>query len=672
MSELPTADPGSPWMQHLERAHAFTHAAAWVLADQRDPSAHLDPAARRIERGLEALYDAFDGRSDRATSIALARVRLWDAAVLVARGGLPTALAALRGACSEIVAAEKRLPRTPLAGRVTRSLRATEGSPSLHVIERASLTPTLRAPPLSALEPERALSASETPATTFDELEAIAAAARKAADARIRAHAEPRLSRATKTTTPPESPPPGFAEAPPPPVSKDDFTRRWAREQIDDIGMLGLQRAPQRGDDWRSCGGLERRLIVTIDALAAFGEVAVRFIEPYVMGAPAPDPSKMFAITMLGGCLEGRDILAGAERVLHHFGPRDPAIAAAFASALSLAQNPFASGVARALAASEDASCRAIGVEVLARRGWLTPEELARLAIDEDPRVVALALPALATARDPHFEAALLRAAAHDDPSVQEAALDAMTLAAHPRAALAAREAACGALGDRALARLAIVADEGDAKWLLGRLEAAPSSAAIEAVGWAGSIAAVPALLRVLETTGDDEAKLAAGAALDRLLGAGLVDEIEIMPEALIEPTVIDRDPDARPLEAAESDRDDRAEEGSPDTLEVPSVDPERWRSVWLTRRSSLDPALRFRRGQPYSPAVSLDELDRLALSADERWLLHRELAARTGKLVCFHPDDFVVEQERALAAWGEVLRKRQYEPGSWRRANAR
>lgn len=674
MSELPALDPASPWILHLERAHAFAHAAARLLGEEREPSPHLEPAARRIERGLEAMYDAFDARSDRASAIALARVRLWDAAVLVARGGLKGALTALRGACNEIVAAEKRFPRTPIEGRVARALRATDGSPPLHVIERASLTPVLRAPPRSTPQPEPLLAATEAVAVSFEELEAIADLAMKAAEERIRTHAEPRPSRASRAPAPPEQPPPGFAVPPPPPMSRGAFIERWAREQIDDIGMLGLQRTPQKGDDWRACAALEKRLFVSIDALAAFGEGAVRFIEPYVLSAPAPDPARLFAITALAGCLEGRDVLAGAERVLHRFGPRDPAIAASFASALKLAQNPFALNVAQALATSDDAVCRAIGVEVLAHRGWLTAADLARLADDEDPRVFALVLPALAIARHPRLEAALARAANHDDLGVHEAALDAMALAAHPRAAPAAREAACGALGDRALAHLAIVADEGDAKWLCARMQAAPTAAAIEAVGWAGSIAAVPLLLRVLEAGDDEGAKLAAGAALDRLLGAGLIDTIEIAPEALIEPAVIDRDPDGprASLEAEVSDRDDRAEAGSPDTLEVPAIDAERWRSAWLAHRPALDPALRTRRGQPWSPAVSLHEMDRLALTAEERLLLHREIAARAGKQVRFHPHDLVLEQEKVLVALGEMLRSSVVEPGSWRRANVR
>ena len=117
-----------------------------------------------------------------------------------------------------------------------------------------------------------------------------------------------------------------------------------------------------------------------------------------------------------------------------------------------------------------------------------------------------------------------------------------MALAAHPDAASAARGAATGALGDLALVRLAIVADQDDARWLLDRMKATPTPAAVEAVGWAGLVDAVPALIGLL-TSEEEGVPLAAGAALDRLLGANLMQKIEIMPEALEDVPVVDPGP---------------------------------------------------------------------------------------------------------------------------------
>src|SRR5262249_27578600 len=123
-SELPGVDPAAPWVGHLERAHALAHEAARAIHEEGEPTPHPAPAARSLEEGLVCVYDAFDGRSDRPTAIAVARVHLFDAAILVARGGLSRALTALREACAELVSAEERFPRVPLASRSPVPLRA--------------------------------------------------------------------------------------------------------------------------------------------------------------------------------------------------------------------------------------------------------------------------------------------------------------------------------------------------------------------------------------------------------------------------------------------------------------------------------------------------------------------------------------------------------------------
>jgi hypothetical protein len=660
-------------MRHLERAHGLAHEAARAIGEESDPSLHLAPAARCLERGVTAMYDAFDGRADRPTALGLAGGRLWDAAVLVARAGLPRAVATLREACRELVRAEERFPRMPLAGRVAAELTASADVPPLHAIERASLTPSFRAPPVPEPEEEAPVPALPEP-TTFEELAVVAALARDRARAQLAAMTAPEAPAEAAPAAPRVEPPPGFAEVPPPPLDDEAFIRRWARECFDDVGMLGVQRAPLAGDAWRTSLPLERRMVHAVDAVAALGPAAVAYLEPLALDAPVANPMSVFAMAMLGGCLEGRDALGAAERVLHHFGPNDPIVAEPFAAAMKLAPNPFVPSALRSLYASPGLGCRALAVEVLAHRGWLTAEELAALADEEDPRVLALALPALATARHPDLGRALARALGHVDLRVQAAALDAMALAAHPQAASAARAAAAGALGDGALVRLALVASEEDARWLLERAKAAPTRAAIEALGWAGLVDAVPVLIGLLED-GEEESQLAAGAALERLLGANLIETIEIQPEALDEVEVVDPDPDpdppARPsLATLVSNPRDLPPAGSPETLEVPSKDPAKWRAYWAEHGGRHEARARLRRGHPYSPSVSLYELDQLALGMEDRRRLHRELAARTGKLARFDPQDFVLVQEQGLAAWGALVKASVETPGSWGRAS--
>ena len=618
------------------------------------------------------MYDAFDGRADRPTAINVAHGRLWDAAILIAQAGLPGALSTLREACAELIGAEERFPQVPLAAPALAPLRAAADLPPLHAIARTSLTPSFRAPPLAKLEEEVPMVMLPEP-TTFAELAVAAEAARRVAMEQVQVR-QPRTAdpEVNAQVIEPDPPPPGFAFAPPKALGEDAFIHRWARECFEEIGMLGVQRAPLPGDEWRMSLPIERRMVAAIDAIAALGPTAIAYLEPLAMDVPVANPMSVFAMAMLGGCLDGRDALAGAERVLHHFGPNDPIVAEPFVAAMKLAPNPFVPSAMRSLALATELGCRAVAVEVLAYRGWLTQEELTELADEEDPRVLALALPALAVARHRDLERALSRALAHDDLRVRAAALDAMALAAHPQAAAAARAATAGALGDDALVRLALVASEDDARWLLQRMKASATPAAIEAVGWAGLVDAVPMLIRLLESE-EADVQLAAGAALERLLGAKMIESIEIQPEALDDTEMADPDPEARGPRrtVAELVSDPRflPPAGSTETLEVASTDPSRWQAYWVEHGRRYDPVLRLRRGQAYSPYVSLHELDQLTLSPDDRCRLHHELAARTGKITPFHPHDFVAMQEQSLRAWNAIVRATRMTPGVWGRA---
>ncbi|MDC3956958.1 hypothetical protein KEG38_24065 [Polyangium jinanense] len=657
--ELAVLDVQAPWVQHLERAHSLLHVVARFIEEESEPSAHLAPAARKLESGLSAMYDAFDGRADRVTAIGVAHGRIWEAAIFLARAGLSREVTSLRDACVELVAAEERFPRVPLAGPRVAPLCAGTDRPPLHALERASLAPSFRAPEVPAAESEEPALALPEP-RTFEELRATAEAMRRLAKEKVKTRvAPPKRAARQEAVATDEGAPPGFAFAPEGAISEETFVHRWARTCFEEIGMLGVQRAPLRGDDWRACQSLELRMIAGIDAVAALGPKAIAYLEPWAMDAPAADPMRIFAAAMVGGCLEGRDALACAERVLHRFGPGDPAVAEAFASAMKLAPNPFVPNVLRALYRSHERGCRAIAVEVLGHRGWLTATEMEELCAEEDARVFALALPAIAASKHPGLERALGRALVHEDPDVQAAALDAMAIAAHPRAAAAARAAAEGALWERALVRLAIVAKEGDASWLLERMRRSPTPSAIEAVGWAGLVEAVPALIEQL-TDDDEGVRFAAAEALDRMLGANLVEEIELEPEALEEAGVVDPNPEpARgrvALSELVSDPRDRLPAGSKDTVEAPSTDPERWQAYWAEHGARFDRKGRYRRGQTYSPSVSLYELDRLALSAEDRRRLSRELAVRTGRWVHFDPHDFVADQVRSLQGWEKVV----------------
>jgi hypothetical protein len=63
---------------------------------------------------------------------------------------------------------------------------------------------------------------------------------------------------------------------------------------------------------------------------------------------------------------------------------------------------------------------------------------------------------------------------------------------------------------------------------------------------------------------------------------------------------------------------------------------------------------------------VVLHELDRLPVGMDDRRVLQRELAFRTGRWVRLDPHDLVAAQEKSLAAWADVLAAVESTPGAW------
>ena len=239
----PAADPASPWMKHLEQAHRLAHAAARAVGDEAEPSPHLGPAARHLERGLAAVYDAFDGRADWLTAINVDS-RFWDAAILVARAGLPRPLAALQGACGELVGAEEPFPLVPLAPPSAPPLRAGTDLPPLHAVERPSLTPSFARPRFPS--PKRRCpspSCRSPPPSPRNSPAAAAVAPPGGPTSRSRraraARPCPRRPGRSPPSPPPEPPPESFVSLPPPPLRPGPaFVRRWARECFEEVGMI--------------------------------------------------------------------------------------------------------------------------------------------------------------------------------------------------------------------------------------------------------------------------------------------------------------------------------------------------------------------------------------------------------------------------------------------------
>jgi hypothetical protein len=189
---------------------------------------------------------------------------------------------------------------------------------------------------------------------------------------------------------------------------------------------------------------------------------------------------------------------------------------------------------------------------------------------------------------------------------------------------------------------------------LIAHVARAPSLAGAEALGYCGTPEAGMALVSLLMR--DDEAlRLVAARALERITAAGLIDQVDIAPEQTIprelpEPRLEGMDlPTNTPL-----DGDPRfaPSEGSPDRIEHPSVDPERWRAWWREHGGKLAAKQRYRHGVEHDKRAVLAELDGAFATPAERYLLQLELASLTQTWVPLDVDDWVAIQERAMQAW--------------------
>jgi hypothetical protein len=298
-----------------------------------------------------------------------------------------------------------------------------------------------------------------------------------------------------------------------------------------------------------------------------------------------------------------------------------------------------------------------------------TPAELVQAARDEPP-VAAAALPWLAlidpvTTRDIADDAI-----GRGDPALTEAAWLAMAYAGHAHVASIVARELDGDLRDAAAVMLALAGDGKDAQRILEAATRAPTPWTVQAVGWAGAAASIPGLMGFLE--GDDERiKLAAAYALERITGAGLWEDTEIEPEEILAPEVPEPDvgePKAPPLAKMISDPRDLPGAPAPESVMQPTTRIERWKHFWQEKGDRFDAKGRYRRGQPYTPMVSLQDLDVGYCTPGERVLLQKELVIRTGSHARLDPHDFVKVQEDSLVDWRPIAHRASSMPGTWAR----
>jgi hypothetical protein len=642
------------------------HVAA--LLERLEPEIDLVQVARSVERCLGALYDAADGRRDPQAAIteALSEAVAAAAGVEARRGSLATLGESLERARKLLADAAEALAREPEQPVLAHAeLKASLGLPRLHSVARVALVPKLR---VAAPAP-----AAEAPAyeplpspKTYEELETFGARAK----AHVAAHLARVLGKgeARSLRAPLEKP-----------TGERRFVARWARECFEEIAMLGSQRRPLLGDDWRLSSVLEQRMLWALDAFAALGAPALCEIEALVLDAPAVDPPRTFAAGLLLGSVDGRDTLGMAERIARA-ASGDPDTLRCFGDALLLAPHPTLDGMLRSWLGDADPAYREVAARVLSRsqpggeqpRAAATPKDLHAM-LDDRPEIARHAMLPLALARDPVVEGRLRDALDSPHAPLRHAAWRALAVRSRRDAVERLRLELGGAHGDEAAALLAAVGSREDARRVCDRALRTPTPASLSALGTTGSIGVVSELMELLRHD-DEEVTLAAAAALERITGADLRRKVKMAPEKLDAPELPEpptggfegASPPPRDLGRLASDPRFAPTEGSDDEVELAPPDHAVWRAWWDENRARFEPEKRYRRGELFTPAVAWRELDGPMLAFADRRRVAHELTALLGDDAGFAADAFVVQQQQALARWRPLAEKRSAVSGGW------
>jgi len=650
--------------------------------------ADLRPMARRLESTFGHIFDAYDQRTDPLQAIQSAIQTIDEC--LGALPGLAEAdppltecVAPLQEARGALQVAEERYGRVPPEPVAERELRASSDTAALHQVVRPSLRPRLSvADPLPADEPPPEL---PPPPKTFEEMEQRfanlaerASERREASESIARERKEERAAQSPggpRAPVAPSAPPPGYAIGAHAAITPEELTWRRTRDCFEEVAMLGMQRAPLLGDPWRSAAVLEKRMFAAIDAIAALGPAAVAHLEPLVVDSPAKDPSRGFALAMVAGCLEGRDALGAADRVFRLLGPADAEVRSAVGGALKLVSHPALGALLRQWLVDDEPGVRATAIDVLTYRGEASVEEVTQAARDASKIVRVVALPAAGVLRVPDLPNLVADARDGTDGPLLSAAWQALLLSGHAAAADAPLRHLGGEHEAAAALAVAIAGQQRHADALLERLSETSDRSLAIAVGWAGLTSAVPVLIGLLEQ-GDDELALSAAFALMRITGAELFDDVDLPVDQVdvqdVEEPDVHVDDRPQPLTHLVSDPRDLPSDGSPDRMRLPCVRASVWTAWWKQHAADFQSSLRLRRGRPYSPLVSLLELDDYLLTPPERRLLQRELCARSGHWVRFDPHDFVPVQLAALQDWSAAIGSTSFSGGSWSRAPRR
>lgn len=358
---------------------------------------------------------------------------------------------------------------------------------------------------------------------------------------------------------------------------------------------------------------------------------------------PSIDPNVYADLSLVGD--DSRDQIA---RLVHVTDLEDEALFEALADALSFAPHRGIETLLQRFFQGSDKSLARLSIRVLGRRRALPTDALRPLLRLDDPIILREVLEALERAPGELDTSELTHLLMHPDEAVFRAAAECATargLGAGIREAKA--RLASGRPCDRAALLTAVGADEHALEHVLGAAaSSSPSRAIHEALGWYGSIEAVPFLLGRLRD-GDEAAVL----GLQRITGASLSDEDRELPTYA---------EDELPFV--------RTKFVAPRFVVPLSLDADRWAAWWERYGRAAEPRVRYRWGHRWSTRDDLYELRDAVASPDERRLAYLELCVRTGGTLPFDAREFVVRQRAQVDAWAQYLgpTHERARPGTW------
>ncbi len=603
LRELPRIVDKNLVADALKEAIALTTSLRDLRATHPELLARLDQAVAQIRTIDDRLATA-----DVSPEATRARSRL-RSAIDVLRGSRAATLDAIVGAQGALTRRAEQERRDIGSAPFVASM----GTPALHHLHRASLTPHVD---VVRPDPDRAL--SDDPV-------------------------EPRSVR-------------------PPEDAVHRHLRLAARDCLGDLATYAALRLPLEHQGWTTPEKFERRFLFAFDALASLSaSPALAEAHPFdLLGTVqrwaresyVPDPGRAFVQAFVLGSVVGRDAVAAEMLALQQAHER---VLDKHVEALGLASNAVVSEAALELLDGEPAHVAA-ALEVLRFRRDVPLAELVPLTAHPDARVAVAAIEALGVCRDRDGARTVLHhvIGSSEDPEGERHAMAIESLArlGDPAALAFTREALTTDLETCMLAegarqrllRVLATAGSGDDVELFARALDISTHDAL-AVGRYGHVALVDWLIEALR--GSNEVRemtgpwarpfeLAVVAALHRITGASPVDDaVEV----------------ERPA-------------GDPGH----AIDARVWRGWWEENRQRFDPAKKYRFGEPFAVEQILDELEDERTRPAERTWCALEIACLTPGASPLETRAFIPRQRQALAELRKVHARLRYTKGRWPR----